>query len=97
MSGFRGSKARDHRVNPARGMCYADYSTDHARADVRTRAPIALRNWIEGEAVDIEGRLWDLADLSGGNERVLGACEWFRVAAAYSEVNGVRRSKCQEA
>lgn len=97
MSGFRGSRAWDFRVNPAREMCFSACSLDQARADVRTRALTALRHCIEGEAVDIEGPLWALADLYSENDRVIAAGQWFRVAAAYSDDDELRRVKCQEA
>jgi hypothetical protein len=44
-----------------------------------------------------EGPLWALVEACHGNERVKHACQWFWVAAVYSEDKEVRQMCCIEA
>ena len=68
--------------------------------DIRRRALTVLRSYCEGAGLgpeEIAGPLWALVDVSHGREAVKGACNWFRVAAAYEGDEEVRRACLLEA
>lgn len=98
--GFRGSREWDWRCHETSRMWFKT-AEGQDRDDVKRRALTVLRNYCEaaggvGEP-DLEGPLWALADLTDGNERVMHACQWFRIALAYSGDEELRRVYCLEA
>lgn len=100
MQNFRGHKLWDYRRHEASRMAF---HTDNGerQADVKRRALTVLRSYCEPGAglgtADLDGPLWALVDVSHGSEAVRSACQWFRVAAAYSEDEELRRVLCTEA
>ncbi|MGF7213713.1 hypothetical protein GGE65_008363 [Skermanella aerolata] len=96
---YRHNPLWDYRVHPSRGMAFrCDEGQD--LDDIKRRALRVLYDHSHhgGTGTDgIEGPLWALVDVSHGNERVKNACQWFRVAAAYSDDEEERQACCIEA
>ena len=68
--------------------------------DVKRRALRVLYEHCEAGgcgSAEIDGPLGARVDVSYGSEAVRSACQWYRVAAAYSEDDELREALCREA
>lgn len=98
MNDYRHSPEWDWTANRGASLPFRSDAGELARQDVKRRAMAALTEATScGAVVDVEGPLWALVDLSGGNARVIDAASWFRVAVAYGGNDELRADRCREA
>jgi len=98
MRSYRGHKLWDYRCHPSRRMAFK--TADGSKLDeIKRRALRALYEHCQSGQLgvsEIEGPLWALVDVIHGNERVKHACQWFRIAASYSEDDEMRLVACMK-
>lgn len=96
---YRHNPLWDYRAHKSRSMAFrCDEGQD--LDDIKRQALHVLYDHSHNGGIGtdgIEGPLWALVDVSHGNERVKNACQWFRVAAAYSHDEEERQACCIEA
>ena len=97
MSDHRHSPQWDWKASRSNVMAFRSDAGEMARDAVKVRALAALTEAEHNAAVDVDGPLWALVDLSGQNARVIDAASWYRVAAAYSEDDELRADRCRAA